>query len=92
MFRYARWSCGSPGVNWLSETLLEVDVRGHDPEVLTFLEESIQLLAMSDAGRVLVVEEDRRPVIREDLKQIRETDSDESVRDAAEYAVYCIQR
>ncbi|MDS0301360.1 hypothetical protein NDI76_21745, partial [Halogeometricum sp. S1BR25-6] len=40
----------------------EVDISGDDPEIFTAFEESIQLFAMPDTGRVLVVQEHRRPV------------------------------
>lgn len=44
-----------------------MDVRRHNPEIIMFLNESVQLLAVSNAGRVFVVQEDCRSVVRPDL-------------------------
>ena len=40
---------------------------GADPELLALFEDSIQLLAMADTVRMLIVQEHRRPVVSADL-------------------------
>jgi hypothetical protein len=44
-----------------------VDVSGHDPELFTLLEESVQLFTVANAGSVFGVQEDRWGVVRTDL-------------------------
>ena len=49
--------------------LLEVDVGRYDPELLAIFENSIQLFAVTNAVRVFVVQEDRRPAVRTNLME-----------------------
>jgi hypothetical protein len=46
-----------------------VDVCGYDPEVLALLDDSIQLFAVANAVRVLVVQVYCRPVVGTDLME-----------------------
>jgi|GEM_PF-5699939 hypothetical protein len=44
-----------------------MDVGGHDPEIVTLVEESVQLAVMPNPAPVFVVQEHRGAVVRADL-------------------------